>query len=866
MKLLVIDGNSLINRAFYGIKLLTASDGHYTNAIFGFFNMLFSLTDSIQPDGVAVAFDLKAPTFRHKLYDGYKAGRKGMPAELHEQLEPVKELLKAFGYHVLSSEGYEADDILGTLSAGCSETDHCYIATGDRDALQLVRTNVTVLLTATKGGQTVLTHYTPQTLFDEYGMTPEQMIELKALQGDTSDNIPGVAGVGPKTATELIKKFGSVVNLYDNIDYADIKESLRNKLIADKNNAFLSRELGEICLHAPVDNDPQIYKSGEPDKPLLYKLLAKHELIKFIKKLGLESANTNEVRDEIHKSNVSFAACDIIDELIKKCGKAFFITEQNKDSIEKIAFCFDNAVYICNTATPEFATFFKGLLEDTSIEKCVFDSKLLYAWGIRNNCRIESVCMDVQLAGYLLNPNASDYSIKTQCITLHIPVIEPESDNQDLSEYKDLVSDAAVFIVLCKKLASELESNQQFELFKEIELPLSRVLADMEEVGFMVDKNGISDFGNKLFENIQDLETDIFRQANCEFNINSPKQLGEVLFEKLQLPHGKKTKTGYSTNAEILEGLADEFPIVNDILNYRTYSKLRSTYCEGMLKLICPDGRIRSTLNQTETRTGRLSSSEPNLQNIPVRTELGKEMRRFFTASEGNVLIDADYSQIELRVLAAASGDRNMCEAFRENVDIHTVTASQVFNMPVEMVTPLMRSRAKAVNFGIVYGISAFSLAKDIGVSRAEADRYIKSYLRHYADVSKYMQKCIDDAKETGYSETLLHRRRYLPELRSSNGMLRAFGERVARNMPIQGTAADIIKIAMIRVHKRLEKELPDVKLIMQVHDELILEAPIELAEQAASVLKEEMENALHLSVPMSVDVHIGKTWYDAKG
>lgn len=866
MKLLVIDGNSLINRAFYGIKLLTASDGHYTNAIFGFFNMLFSLTDTIHPDGVAVAFDLKAPTFRHKMYDAYKAGRKGMPAELHEQLEPVKELLTAFGYHVISLEGYEADDILGTLSAGCSSSDHCYIATGDRDSLQLVRDNVTVLLTATKGGQTVLTHYTPQVLHDEYGVTPEQMIELKALQGDTSDNIPGVAGVGPKTATELIKKFGSVANLYNQIDSPDIKETLRNKLISGKSNAFLSRQLGEICLTAPIDNNPGLYKSGDADKALLYKLLAKHELIKFIKKLGLEAANLNNEQEESSKLKVSFAECNEIYEKIRINGKAFFVCNQNKSDINEIAFCFDDAVLLCNTNAPEFKSFIKDLLENKSIEKYVYDSKLLYAWGIQNNISIESVCMDTQLAGYLLNPNASDYTVKSQCITMNIPSAELVADEQIIAEYADLISDAAVFTVLCNKLTAALESNQQLELFKQIELPLSRVLASMENVGFMVDKNGIAAFAEKLLLDIQELEAEIFRQASCEFNINSPKQLGEVLFEKLQLPHGKKTKTGYSTNADILEGLADDFPIVRDILNYRAYSKLRSTYCEGMLKLIYPDGRIRSTLNQTETRTGRLSSSEPNLQNIPVRTELGREMRRFFTAAEGHVLIDADYSQIELRVLAAASEDKNMCEAFRSNIDIHTVTASQVFNMPVEMVTPLMRSRAKAVNFGIVYGIGAFSLAKDIGVSRAEADRYIKSYLHHYENVNMYMQKCIDDAKETGYSETLLHRRRYLPELRSSNGMIRAFGERVARNMPIQGTAADIIKIAMIKVYDRLAKELPQVKLIMQVHDELILEAPSELAEHAAYILKEEMENAMQLSVPMSVDVHIGKTWYDAKG
>lgn len=866
MKLLVVDGNSLINRAFYGIKLLTAKDGHYTNAIFGFFNMLFSLTDEIQPDGVAVAFDLKAPTFRHKMYDAYKAGRKGMPPELHEQLEPTKELLKAFGYHVISAEGYEADDILGTLSAGCSAEDHCYIATGDRDSLQLVRDNVTVLLTTTKAGQTVLTHYTPAKLFEDYGITPRQMIELKALQGDTSDNIPGVTGIGPKTAGDLIKKYGSLDDIYNNIESLAVTENVRKKLIDGKDNAYLSRKLGEINLHVPIENTPSEYITKEADKSLQFRLLAKHELLRFIKKLGLDSFE--DIQTEQESTAVPFLneSYDNILTRIQKDGKAYFLTMNEDNAITDIAFAFSDCVISCDCCNLSFFPFFKCILENSNIEKYCSDAKQLFAWGIMNDVNVSNIKMDVVIGGYLLNPNASDYSVRSQCITLgiDIPVIEC---SQEINEKeKSLAEDTAMLISLCNKINSSLAENEQLSLLHDLELPLSAILADMENAGFLVDAEGIKQFSERLQKDITELENEIYTEVGTQFNINSPKQLGEILFEKLALPHGKKTKTGYSTNAEILEGLAGEYPIVKKILDFRAYSKLKSTYCDGMLKLICSDGRIRSTLNQTETRTGRLSSSEPNLQNIPVRTELGREMRRFFKAADGNVLVDADYSQIELRVLAEVSGDKNMCDAFIADTDIHTVTASQVFNMPVDMITPLLRSRAKAVNFGIVYGIGAFSLAKDINVSRAEADRYIKSYLSHYEGVSRYMEECIEKAKETGYSETLLHRRRYLPELRSSNGMMRAFGERVARNMPIQGTAADIIKIAMIRVYNRLKEELPEARLIMQVHDELILEVKESDAAKAADILKYEMENALQMQVPLSVEVNIGKTWYDAKG
>lgn len=870
MKLLVIDGNSIMNRAFYGIKILTARDGHFTNAIYGFLNIYLSLKETYSPDAVAVAFDLKAPTFRHDVYAEYKAGRKPMPAELFEQMQPLKELLCALGCHIVECKGYEADDILGTLSASCGSNDVCYIATGDRDSLQLVKDNVTVLLTSTKMGRTVTVEYTPEKIYEEYGVSPKGMIEIKALQGDSSDNIPGVAGIGPKTAGELIKKAGTLDGVYASINELGLSEKMTEKLINGKESAYLSRQLGTICLEVPVNTDISEYILKPYDTAKLIRLLSFHEMFKTITRLGLDK-NPVE-KSETGKNADSVILCDMTeDELLDELGKdgrAYFIVSSAGNEIESLCFALENRLCRVEAGTMVFPSFIKKLFENSKIEKYTSNSKALFTWAQRYATELEAVVMDTALAGYLLNPNASDYSVTALALvySLQKPDITDELNDGYYASHESTCTDASLLRVLCSKLSSQLEEYSQTELLTGMEIPLARVLSSMEAEGMRVDAGGIRDFGKMLDMKIEEMTRRIYDEAGCEFNINSPKQLGEVLFEKLGIPSKKKTKTGYSTNADVLEELSADYPIVASVLEYRTYSKLKSTYCDGLLKVIDNDGRIHSTFNQTETKTGRLSSSEPNLQNIPVRSELGREMRRFFIADEGNVLVDADYSQIELRILAAISDDKQMCLAFNEGKDIHISTAAEVFGLPVEMVTPVMRSRAKAVNFGIVYGIGAFSLAKDIGVSRAEADRYIKAYLRLYSGVDSYMKKAIESAKTNGYAQTMLHRRRYLPELTSSNANIRAFGERVARNMPIQGTAADIIKIAMINVYKRLKKEKMKAKLIMQVHDELIIEAPENEAEKAAEILHAEMEGAVKLAVRLDADVHIGKTWYDAKG
>lgn len=855
MHFLVIDGNSLINRAFYGIRLLTAKDGHYTNAIFGFMNMLLSLEEQTKPEAIAVAFDLKAPTFRHKLYDGYKAGRKPMPPELREQMEPLKELLKAYGCHIVECEGYEADDILGTLSSHTPTQDFCFIATGDRDSLQLVRDNVNVLLTTTKMGQTNTVRYNKETLFAEYGLTPAQMIELKALQGDNSDNIPGVAGVGPKIAGELIKKYHTIDEIYADPERLEVTAGVRAKLIAGKENAFLSRTLGTICLEAPVETDISAYLRQPVDAEQLKLELAKHEMFKLISRLKLETNSAS-----VPKKDSTFTAS------VK--------TVWNCDECVHSPVFFDvddaGAFYLADGTDIRFLKNetildFKHLLEDPNIEKWFADSKKIYRIAMQNGIEIRNTGFDFRLAAYVLNPNASAFTVSEIALSYHIPLPEIAMEEDVSDETLLLLKSAAAVMPLQKRIAAVLEENGQLLLLTDIEIPLAKVLASMEEEGMEVNKDNIESYSVVLAQRIRELEEEIYLAAGEKFNINSPKQLGVILFEKLGLPAKKKTKSGYSTNAEVLESLADDYPIVSMILEYRTYAKLKSTYCDGLLKAIGEDGRIHSTFNQTETRTGRLSSTEPNLQNIPVRTELGREFRKFFTARDGFLLVDADYSQIELRVLAALAGDLNMTDCFNRGVDVHTVTAAKVFGVPENEVTGELRSKAKAVNFGIVYGIGAFSLAKDIHSTRAEAEQFINAYLALYSSINGYMQNSIKTAKEKGYAETLFHRRRYLPELTSSNGALRAFGERVARNMPIQGTAADIIKIAMIKVFNRLAKELPEGKLIMQVHDELILEVPAMLAPAAAKILKEEMENAVSLSVKLSAEAGIGKTWYEAK-
>lgn len=854
MRLLVIDGNSIVNRAYYGIRPLTTKDGQFTQAIYGFLNMLLKIKNEENPEAVAVAFDLKAPTFRHKAYSGYKANRKGMPQELASQMPPLKELLSLLGYRIVTCEGYEADDILGTFADACEKSgDECVIATGDRDSLQLVSDKTSVHLCTNK--QDIL--YTPEKITEEYGVTPKELIEIKAIQGDTSDNIPGVAGIGPKGAGELIRKYHSVEYIYEHIDELDIKDGVRNKLKNSKENALLSRMLGEICKTVPIDTDPKNYIVKMEDPAKCERYMARLELFSLMEKLGLNEAQIPKQTDTEAKplKIVREFDCDRLFEDIKSFGKLYFKSEFEGEELKSFSLLYDDSVYIC--ANTEL---YKKLLCDAEIEKYTRNSKAVFAYADRKNFEVKSLVFDAELAAYLLEPSSKDYSDENLCRSYSI---EPAyTDSEEDKQYRAV----AVYDLLCEKLDSEIKTNEQEKLLSEIEIPLANVLAKMENIGFAVDRQGIENYGKMLSMQINALEAEIYESAGVKFNINSPKQLGKVLFEDLGLPCKKKTKSGYSTNAEVLESLKHDHPVVEMVLQYRTLSKLNSTYCEGLLKVIEDDGRIHSSFNQTETRTGRISSTEPNLQNIPVRTELGREMRRFFCAKDGWTLVDADYSQIELRVLAHISQDKNMIEAFKNNEDIHAITASQVFGMPLDMVTPIMRSRAKAVNFGIVYGIGAFSLAKDIGVSNKEASNYIKNYLAHYSGVDEYMRNIVDKAKLDGYVETMFGRRRYLPELSSSKHTLRAFGERVARNMPIQGTAADIIKIAMIKVNERIKKEGLKARLILQVHDELIVEAPQDESMRVAMLLQEEMENAVTLSVPLTADAAIGKTWYDAKG
>lgn len=869
MKLLVIDGNSILNRAFYGVRLLTTKDGKYTNGIFGFMNILLGMLDEYKPDGVAVAFDVKAPTFRHKMFDAYKGTRKPAPSELVEQFPTLKELLCYLGFTVVEKPGYEADDILGTLSKACGKDDFCYIATGDRDSLQLVRDNVNVLLATTKMGKSTTVKYDVAKINEVYGVSPEQLIDIKAIQGDTSDNIPGVAGIGEKGAAELIQKFGSIENIYDNLTELDIKPGMKVKLEASRENAFLSKRLGTICLEAPIDTDLSSYSIKDADAVKATRLLSSLEMFKILNRLNFSEDAAVSEDDAKTVKLTEITDYDSFYNELKSVGKAYFTVKYNDFGIEYVLFKTPDGVALSFNSDFMFVSFVSNVFSDETIEKYTDDSKKLYGFCDSSGIELKNVKLDTALAGYLLNPNSSDYSIKALGGAYSLKPVKMECG--DLSEFyeneKDYVDSAAIIESLSIKLSASIKENCQETLLSDIEIPLARVLASMEKEGFSVDREGLENYNDKIGSGLEESLKKVYSLAGCEFNLNSPKQLSDVLFseDKLNLPHGKKTKSGYSTNADVLESLRDKHPIINEILNYRALQKLKSTYCEGLLKVIDNDGRIHSTLNQTETRTGRISSTEPNLQNIPVRTQQGRELRRFFNAKDGFVLVDADYSQIELRVLAALADDKNMLDAFLSGADIHSITASQVLGVPLQEVTANDRRKAKAVNFGIVYGIGAFSLSQDIGTSVVEADRYIKGYLANYSGVAAFMENAKKSAKEKGYAETYFGRRRYLPELNESNAIRRGFGERVAMNMPIQGTAADIIKIAMIRVYERLKNECPEAKLIMQVHDELIIEAPERDAEKVAELLKNTMENACELSVPLTVEVACGKTWYDTK-
>lgn len=864
LKLLVLDGNSILNRAFYGVKGLATKEGFFTNGIYGFLTTLQKVKEETSPNAIAIAFDVKKPTFRHKAYEGYKAKRKGMPEDLAKQLPILKELLGYLGLSIIECEGFEADDILGTLAKKCEETgDECIIATGDRDSLQLVSENVSVRITATKFGKPEVTLYDKDKIFEKYGVTPKQLIDIKAIQGDNSDNIPGVAGIGEKGANELIRKFKNLDYIYDNIDKIDIKEGMRKKLKEGKESAYMSKMLGTVRTDVPIDTDINLFIPKECNTEKALNLMNKLEFFSLIDKIGLRERNdsTNKVQSgityKILRENINL---EHLYKKFKQNKSVRFLAEISSKNVILIGIITNSIIYIISEEQSGFVEFIKKLFEDSSIEKQTHNVKSLILALKSLDINPKNIKFDTMLAAYLLNPSASDYSLDRLCNEY-----EGTKTGFEGEENESLLVNLSILNSIIDKLKENIEKNGQQKLLYDIEIPLSKLLAEMEDLGFGVDAEGIEKYGEMLDKKIYEMQKQIYDYVGYEFNINSPKQLGSALFESLGLPAGKKTKSGYSTSAEVLEGIRYAHPVVDDILEYRTLTKLKSTYCDGMIKVIEKDGRIHSKFNQVETRTGRISSTEPNLQNIPVRTDIGRELRRFFIAEEGHVLVDADYSQIELRVLAHVANDENMIEAFKNNEDIHAITASQVFHIPSEMLTPLMRSRAKAVNFGIVYGISAFSLSKDIGVTVKEAKEYINNYLNHYSGVSKYMKEVVEDAEEKGYVETMFKRRRYLPEITSSNFNLRSFGKRVAMNMPIQGAAADIIKIAMLKVENRLIAENLKSKLILQVHDELIVEAPKDESKKVAAILKEEMEKAVNLKVPLIAETSIGKTWYDAK-
>ena len=848
MKLVILDGNSIVNRAFYGIRQLSAPDGTPTNGIYGFLAILRKLIDAEKPDSLCVAFDLKAPTFRHKRYDGYKAQRKGMPEELAVQIPILKEVLDEMGILRLELEGYEADDLLGTVGKRCEASGwDCRIVTGDKDSFQLISETTHVCHVKSRMGQTETKEYTPELFREEYGFEPVRIIDLKALMGDSSDNIPGVAGVGEKTAMNLVQRYGTLQHIYDKLDELDIKEGVRKKLREGRESAELSYELATICTAVPIKFEPADALWHDNYKRGLYGLFKKLGFNKFIEKWGIEAPKEADVSAETSHMNISGAPT--YDELCKAVKTAELIAVTAGENLDSLEICDGKTVYTAHWSAlgDDYDKLLRLVFSD-GVKKVSHNVKELMSRLLDEGLPLDGFVYDTALAAYLLDATESDYDLHRVSM-----------------RYFGAELSGAEAIYRLKPITEEkLKELQMDKLYYEIELPLCRVLAEMQDTGFMVDRMALSAFGDSLTGSIDALRNEIYKQAGGEFNINSPKQLGEVLFERLVLPAGKKTKTGWSTNADVLEKLRGKHPIIDMILDYRMLTKLKSTYADGLLKLIDPDGRIRTNFQMTVTATGRLSSTEPNLQNIPVRKELGAQIRKMFIASEGKVLVDADYSQIELRLLAHISGDEHMQAAFMSGEDIHRVTASQVFNTPLSEVTSLQRSRAKAVNFGIVYGISSWSLAQDIGVFPNEAKAYMDAYLEKYSGVREYMKNIVEKAKAEGYVKTLYNRRRALPELKSSNFNTRSFGERVALNMPIQGTAADIIKLAMVNVYNRLKAEGLESKLILQVHDELICECPEHEAQRVAELLSEEMSGAAKLSVPLTVDAKIGHSWAEA--
>ena len=851
MKLMILDGNSIVNRAFYGVRPLNAPDGTPTNAIYGFVAILQRLLEEQQPQAVCVSFDLKAPTFRHQQYEAYKAQRKGMPEELAAQMPILKEVLDAMGIRRYELEGFEADDILGTAAAICEKSGwDCVIVTGDKDSLQLITDTTSVCNVKTRMGQTETVLYTPERFQEEYGFAPPLMVDLKALMGDSSDNIPGVPGVGEKTAMDLVQRYGEIKNIYENLDSLEIKEGVRKKLAQGRESAEMSYWLATIIRDVPLDFKPEDNLWDKNYTGALYGIFKRLGFNKFIEKWGLtESGEAAISEEQTHLPRRELSSTEEIDALIEAINAAEQIAVYPLEGLDRIEVCDGKNVY--DAAWNRCSEGYDRLLSavfSPEIKKTGHNVKDLMGLLLKEGLSTEGFVFDTALAAYLLEATESDYALER--ISVRYTGAE--------------AAGAEAVFKLAPALDAKLRELGMDGLYYQAELPLCAVLAEMEAAGFFVDRKALYDFGESLNAGIAQLQQSIWNHAGHEFNINSPKQLGSVLFDELLLPYGKKTKTGWSTNADVLEKLQGKHPIVDEVLEYRMLTKLKSTYADGLLKVISEDGRIHTNFQMTVTATGRLSSTEPNLQNIPVRKKLGAQIRNMFVAAPGMMLVDADYSQIELRLLAHISGDETMKEAFLSGEDFHTVTASNVFGVPVSEVTPILRSRAKAVNFGIVYGISAFSLAQDIGVYPNEAKAYIDAYLEKYHGVRDYMKQIVETAKAQGYVSTVYGRRRYLPELKSTNFNMRSFGERVALNMPVQGTAADIIKLAMVNVHRRLKAECLKARLILQVHDELIVECPGEEAEQVRQILTEEMENAARLSVPLLAEAHIGHSWAEA--
>ena len=886
MKLMVIDGNSIINRAFYGIRLLTTKDGQPTNAVYGFVNILLKLMDEEKPDALCVTFDRKAPTFRHLAYEGYKAQRKGMPDELAAQLPVIKDMLDAMNIPRYELDGWEADDLIGTIAARDTAAGwDTVIVTGDKDSLQLVTGTTRVKLVSTRMGQTTTKEMTPESFREAYGFDPIHIIDLKALMGDASDNIPGVKGIGEKTAMDLIQRYQSVAAIYAGLDTLEARPAVLKKLAEGAEQAKLSYQLATIRTDAPIDFTPEDTRRKEPDGPALYGLLLKLEFAKLIDKLGLKAP-----QGEVQQEEQFTGSCTSEDVTDRGRAEELLALWRTKDSVDVLALPSLDVVVVEheeNESDSHAAILRADRLEGYNevlkalmapdIKKNTHDVKTLLSRLLDEGIQGGGFVFDTAIAAYLLAPTDGSYELEKLGMTYF---------NQEFPKAKDtyladgaftpladqgavlgaLLSHCALIGALKEAMAPRLEELGMHDLYYGVELPLCPVLSEMEGAGMLVDRAALASFGEMLDGRIQADEALIYQLAGEEFNINSTQQFGHILFDKLGLPPVKKTKTGYSTSAEVLEKLRGKHPIVEAVLDYRQLAKLKSTYVDGLMKVIAPDGRIHTCFQNTVTATGRLSSTEPNLQNIPVRTELGAELRRMFVAPEGRVLVDADYSQIELRLLAHIAGDEHMIAAFRSGEDIHTVTASQVFGVAPRAVTHEMRRRAKAVNFGIVYGISDFSLSQDIGVTRSEAKEYMEKYFEKYSGVRAYMTRVVEQAKADGYVSTIFGRRRWLPELKSSNFNMRSFGERGALNMPIQGTAADIIKLAMIRVRDKLAEEGLAAKLVLQVHDELIVECPEEETDRVKELLETEMERVVELALPLIAEAHAGRSWAEAKG